>query len=430
MPAQHSTRRTVRRSFDAVRREPRAPARRPAGFSAGRDSRVSVGGFSGETRTRSARDRRAVARAAAAQGVAARRSRTIQRPGADGAADVCSARLCRCPRRRRDASRHGSPSNCKASRRCSRSRWIQGGRRGRRRACSGSVPKLAGPWTSRFGGRDRAALRALARANDRGHARRRRSGGAGRRCARKAKDGVRLRCIAHSVRCRRRIDPTRDLTSSAAALPVSAATTAAGREVPVERIFWRVVVDDLERSDIIVAVRFARTEHRRRVDAASRTGFGYGRSTCCRSSTIRQSRAATRFLSDVTSLPEDLRERYVLKPLFSFAGGGVNVAPSAARRRSDSPPPPSGRAARRHGACKSGSTTSRASTAPDGGSGQSRDSRNVPCTARTRPSDVAPGSQLVPLDARGDGRCRLQQRYRVDGFDHRALGDRLAAARL
>jgi hypothetical protein len=34
-------------------------------------------------------------------------------------------------------------------------------------------------------------------------------------------------------------------------------------------------------------------------------------------------------LSDLASVPHDL-ERYVLKPLFSFAGGGVNVEPTAA----------------------------------------------------------------------------------------------------
>ena len=36
------------------------------------------------------------------------------------------------------------------------------------------------------------------------------------------------------------------------------------------------------------------------------------------------------FLSDVETLPSDLGESYVLKPLFSFAGAGVNVAPAAA----------------------------------------------------------------------------------------------------
>ncbi|HEV2720132.1 MAG TPA: hypothetical protein VG323_08940 [Thermoanaerobaculia bacterium] len=36
------------------------------------------------------------------------------------------------------------------------------------------------------------------------------------------------------------------------------------------------------------------------------------------------------FVSEVERVPDDFARRYVLKPLFSFAGGGVNVEPSAA----------------------------------------------------------------------------------------------------
>ncbi|HVT44806.1 MAG TPA: hypothetical protein VMT00_10475 [Thermoanaerobaculia bacterium] len=39
---------------------------------------------------------------------------------------------------------------------------------------------------------------------------------------------------------------------------------------------------------------------------------------------------AATFVSDLTAIPDDLETRYVLKPLFSFAGGGVNVEPRAA----------------------------------------------------------------------------------------------------
>lgn len=35
------------------------------------------------------------------------------------------------------------------------------------------------------------------------------------------------------------------------------------------------------------------------------------------------------FVSDLKGVPDDLANRYVLKPLFSFAGGGVNVEPTA-----------------------------------------------------------------------------------------------------
>ena len=36
------------------------------------------------------------------------------------------------------------------------------------------------------------------------------------------------------------------------------------------------------------------------------------------------------FVSDLDRVPDDFTQRYVLKPLFSFAGGGVNVEPTAA----------------------------------------------------------------------------------------------------
>jgi hypothetical protein len=36
------------------------------------------------------------------------------------------------------------------------------------------------------------------------------------------------------------------------------------------------------------------------------------------------------FVSDLDSVPDELQSRYVLKPLFSFAGGGVNVDPTPA----------------------------------------------------------------------------------------------------
>lgn len=36
------------------------------------------------------------------------------------------------------------------------------------------------------------------------------------------------------------------------------------------------------------------------------------------------------FVSDLDRLPDDFARRYVLKPLFSFAGGGVNIEPTAA----------------------------------------------------------------------------------------------------
>src|SRR3954462_951393 len=39
------------------------------------------------------------------------------------------------------------------------------------------------------------------------------------------------------------------------------------------------------------------------------------------------------FVSDLHRVPDDFTQRYVLKPLFSFAGGGVNVEPTEADLR-------------------------------------------------------------------------------------------------
>ena len=54
---------------------------------------------------------------------------------------------------------------------------------------------------------------------------------------------------------------------------------------------------------------------------ATRTGFSGSVSTRCPCSTVH-------FLSDLDTYPEDL-ENYVLKPLFSFAGSGVQLHISA-----------------------------------------------------------------------------------------------------
>jgi hypothetical protein len=45
---------------------------------------------------------------------------------------------------------------------------------------------------------------------------------------------------------------------------------------------------------------------------------------------VPRARFVSQFVSEAGSLPDDLAARYVLKPLFSFAGGGVNVDPTPA----------------------------------------------------------------------------------------------------
>jgi hypothetical protein len=103
-----------------------------------------------------------------------------------------------------------------------------------------------------------------------------------------------------------------------------------GREVPIERIYNRVIFDEVERKGFDLSHIF-----RKELDVAwvghpnwylkiSKFSLPFIDSRYC---------PRTWFVSDLAELPEDL-ESYVLKPLFSFAGLGVEIAPSAERLRS------------------------------------------------------------------------------------------------
>lgn len=94
-----------------------------------------------------------------------------------------------------------------------------------------------------------------------------------------------------------------------------------GRLVPVKRIYNRMVFDELEAKN--VKVPFSWTEELD-VTWCSHPNWYW---TWSKYSLPYLSHAAvpvSRFLSEVRELPEDLA-RYVLKPLFSFAGSGVVV---------------------------------------------------------------------------------------------------------
>jgi hypothetical protein len=93
---------------------------------------------------------------------------------------------------------------------------------------------------------------------------------------------------------------------------------------PVKRIYNRVIVDELIRKDVRGGFDF-----RDEVDVEwaghpdwffllSKYSLPWFRHECV---------PETRFLSEVDPLPEDLNN-YVLKPLYSFAGLGVNIGPS------------------------------------------------------------------------------------------------------
>jgi hypothetical protein len=103
-----------------------------------------------------------------------------------------------------------------------------------------------------------------------------------------------------------------------------------GREVPIRRIYNRVIFDELERKGLDLSRIF----HRDLVDVTwvghpnwylklSKFSLPFIKSRYC---------PPTWFVSDLGELPEDL-ENYVLKPLFSFAGLGVELGPTPERLR-------------------------------------------------------------------------------------------------
>ncbi len=99
-----------------------------------------------------------------------------------------------------------------------------------------------------------------------------------------------------------------------------------GGEVRVERIFNRVIADELERKNVSLPFDFRDdldvewTPHPNWFWIWSKYSLPFLDHAAVPKATL---------LSDLTDLPPDLTENYVLKPLFSFAGAGVNVAPTA-----------------------------------------------------------------------------------------------------
>jgi uncharacterized protein (UPF0248 family) len=104
----------------------------------------------------------------------------------------------------------------------------------------------------------------------------------------------------------------------------------AGREVPIHRIYNRVIFDEVERKGLDLSHIFSReldvtwVGHPNWYLRISKFSLPFIHSRYC---------PPTSFVSDLAELPADL-ENYVLKPLFSFAGLGVEIGPSAERLRS------------------------------------------------------------------------------------------------
>ena len=99
---------------------------------------------------------------------------------------------------------------------------------------------------------------------------------------------------------------------------------AEGRQVPVHRIYNRVIFDELERSGKHLPFRL---QGDLEVEWADHPSWFFRISKFSIPFLKHETVPETRFLSDVDPLP-DQPERCVLKPLYSFAGRGVIVAPT------------------------------------------------------------------------------------------------------
>ena len=98
-----------------------------------------------------------------------------------------------------------------------------------------------------------------------------------------------------------------------------------GRRMPVRRIYNRIVFDELIKKETALPFDF-----REELDVrwVPHPNWYWTWSKYSLPLLSHESVPKARYLSEVDSVPADLTERYVLKPLFSFAGGGVNVDPT------------------------------------------------------------------------------------------------------
>jgi hypothetical protein len=104
------------------------------------------------------------------------------------------------------------------------------------------------------------------------------------------------------------------------------------REVPVRRIYNRVIFDELQRKGLAFDHLFRRDVRDLGAEWVGHPNW-YFRISKYSLPFLRSSYAPeTFFLDQVRELPEDLDD-WVLKPLYSFAGLGVELGPSAERLR-------------------------------------------------------------------------------------------------
>jgi hypothetical protein len=100
----------------------------------------------------------------------------------------------------------------------------------------------------------------------------------------------------------------------------------AGKRVPIERIYNRTIVDELERKGVALPFDFRDDLD---VEWAGHPNWYFRISKYSIPYLKHPSVPRTWFLDQLTGVPADL-ENFVLKPLYSFAGLGVVIAPSRA----------------------------------------------------------------------------------------------------
>ncbi|HVT03685.1 MAG TPA: hypothetical protein VHL58_09970 [Thermoanaerobaculia bacterium] len=98
-----------------------------------------------------------------------------------------------------------------------------------------------------------------------------------------------------------------------------------GKQVRVRRIYNRVVFDELQIKKTVIPF-----DYREELDVewAPHPNWYWTWSKYSLPFLDHPAVPKATFLSDLTTIPDESASRYVLKPLFSFAGGGVNVEPT------------------------------------------------------------------------------------------------------
>ncbi|HEY3447247.1 MAG TPA: hypothetical protein VGK67_12820 [Myxococcales bacterium] len=94
-----------------------------------------------------------------------------------------------------------------------------------------------------------------------------------------------------------------------------------GKKLPIKRIYNRMVFDELQAKKVQAPFKWSDELD---VTWCSHPNWYWTWSKYCLPYLKHPAVPETRFLSEIDKLPEDL-ENYVLKPLFSFAGGGVII---------------------------------------------------------------------------------------------------------